>query len=914
MKESEFDKDDHTRPKVFTLAGYNSQPEVKADITNKIRDLGGELVESAAWNTRVTHVIAANYGQYLEKVMAGLVSGAWVLTRRYIEASHTKGSWANTRAFICDDLVLDHRKRRHELGGLFEGIKAVFVLNNQIQSKVYTRILRAGGGEVLPFTSLRQLLDNIEELGDDVNLVIIEDDTHPDWREWSQTVKDKRETGKWGNLRHVQYKFIFTSITKCNLVSLTDFLILESEKDIENQKREHVNEGPTLPVKRFKRDPLVIDLETDSDEDDIEILQQKLMERRKTNNPRIYIEKNYNGPVIDLDSSDDDRERDSDSVNELSGGISLGLRQAISALQPQRHPIRRLKEKGVDDSGDDIEIVETVRGSATQAAKKPSLFQSRLKQLQREEVCEDLGSDSSQDESLPEPDVRPHSPEVPLHVEPITLAPTASLIPEFNANDRRFLKVVDCILERQTITGECLTVGWVTARTIKFDKHEEARLQGRTEFVDSSVREEFYQKYLEREANDATSLKIQLNKASNILSSLRFLSDYTSNSVHPTPAILNNLMVDCVLRQDSPIISDRALDYLDLCLARHLSSLSSGIMERSSWVSTILSSCRPANKTNFDSFDLNNKQDTAMCVVFFQGILRDLSRNKSPGAAALLEFITDLCQKDLQILWRQQKNTAANSWPVIFYLLGDNPSGVSQFVKKNVITLYTSCLRLSDTSLMRTVRRLVTLCAMLFASMDAVNKQSYINSGVKMELASSLARGLHTWHREAGDERRLWLELSLLQPGWLAMLASRHLTSLASGSKLTSVAEITASMSSLTLDTASHVVTCHEALLYRTISTCHLHTMIRSTWAADQGDRSGLGVFSLMSRMEKVKMKDKEEERKVVRFRSGVSIKLPPITQDLATIAEYVQKGSIQSVSESFIMALLFRMTSPCVY
>ena len=529
-------------------------------------------------------------------------------------------------------------------------------------------------------------------------------------------------------------------------------------------------------------------------------------------------------------------------------------------------------------------------------------------------MCEDLGSESSQDESLPEPDVGPPSPEVPLHVEPVTLAPTASPIPQFNANVPRFLEVVDCILERQAITGECLTVGWVTARSIKFDKHEEARLQGRTEFVDSSVREEFYQKYLEREADDATSLKIRLNKASNILSSLRFLSDYTSSSVLPTPAILNNLMVDCVLRQDSPIISVRALDYLDLCLARHLSSLSSGIMTRSSWVSTILSSCRPANKTNFDSFDVNNKQDTAMCVVFFQGILRDLSRNKSPGAASLLEFITDLCQKDLHILWRQQKNTAANSWPVIFYLLGDNPSGVSQFVKKNVITLYTGCLRQSDTSLMRTVRRLVTLCAMLSASMDAVNKQSYINSGIKMELASSLSRGLHTWHGEAGDERRLWLELSLLQPGWLAMLASRQLTSLASRSKLTSVAEITASMSSLTLDTASHVVTCHEALLYRTIATCHLHTMIRSTWAGDQGDRSGLGVFSLMSRMEKVKMKDKEEERKVVRFRSGVSIKLPPITQDLATIAEYVQKDSIQSLSESFIMALLFRMTSPSVY
>ena len=914
MTGSDFDQDDHSRPKVFTLAGYNSQPEVKAAITTKIRELGSEVVESAAWNERVTHVVAANFGQYLEKVMAGLVSGAWVVTRRFIEASHTKGRWANTRAFICDDLVMDHRRRRHELGGLFEGIKAVFVLDNQIQSKVYTRIVRAGGGEVLAFTTLRQLLDNIAELGDDLNLVIIDDDTHPDWGDWSQAVKDRREVGKWSNLRHVQYRFIFTSITKCNLVSLSDFLILESEKEMENNKREHVNEEPTLPAKRFRRDPLVVDLESESDEDDIEILQQKLMARRKTNTPRIYIEKNYNGPVIDLDSSDDEQDGNSDHVIQPSGGISLGLRRAISALQPQHGLIRRTQDKGEDDPDDDIEIVETVGGSKL-TEKKLSLFQSRLKQLQQEDACVDVESESSQDESIPEHAVRPPSPDKPVHVEPITIAPTATPVPQFGANDKSFLKVVDCILERQTITGECLTAGWVTARTIKYDKHGEASHQRRTEFVDSSVREEFYQKYLEREGEDANSLKIQLNKASNILSSLRFLSDYTSSSVHPTPAILNNLMVDCILQQDSQIISARVLDYLDLCLTRQLSSVSSGIMERSAWVNTILSSLRPADKTNFDSFDVNNKQDTARCAAFFQGIIRDLCRNKSPGAAALLEFITDLCQKDLQILWRQQKNTASNSWPLLFYLLGDNPSGVSQFVKKNVINLYTSCLKLSDNSLMRTVRRLVTISAVLSASMDAANKQSYINSGTKLELASSLARGLHSWLKEAGDDRRLSMELSLLQPDWFALLVSRQLTSLLSGSKLSSVAEITASLASLSLDTASHVSihTCTEALLYRTVSTCHLHTLLRSTWSADSGDRAGLGVFSLMSRLDKVKMKDKEEERKVVRFRSGVSVKLPLITQDLATIAEYIEKNASQSASDS-IMALLFRMTSPCIY
>ena len=46
---------------------------------------------------QVTHVVAANFGQFLEKVMGGLVSGAWVVTRRYIDTSYNKGTWANTR-------------------------------------------------------------------------------------------------------------------------------------------------------------------------------------------------------------------------------------------------------------------------------------------------------------------------------------------------------------------------------------------------------------------------------------------------------------------------------------------------------------------------------------------------------------------------------------------------------------------------------------------------------------------------------------------------------------------------------------------------------------------------------------------------------------------------------------------------
>ena len=104
--------DKREEKKVFSFAGYNNQSEVKTDLVHKIKCLGGHVHDGATWSDDVTHVVAANFGQFLEKVMGGLVSGAWVVTKRYIEASYKAGAWANTKAYVCDDLVLRHRERR----------------------------------------------------------------------------------------------------------------------------------------------------------------------------------------------------------------------------------------------------------------------------------------------------------------------------------------------------------------------------------------------------------------------------------------------------------------------------------------------------------------------------------------------------------------------------------------------------------------------------------------------------------------------------------------------------------------------------------------------------------------------------------------------------------------------------------
>jgi hypothetical protein len=110
---------------------------------------------------------------------------------------------------------------------------------------------------------------------------------------------------------------------------------------------------------------------------------------------------------------------------------------------------------------------------------------------------------------------------------------------------RQFCRVVDCVLERQTQTGECITVGLVTSSTHKYLRSKTSRARGEPRQVDSSVREEFSQKYLERRAEEeeeSLSLTSEINQICNVLSSLKSLQSYSSHLTQPTPAIINNLI------------------------------------------------------------------------------------------------------------------------------------------------------------------------------------------------------------------------------------------------------------------------------------------------------------------------------------------------------------------------------------
>ena len=166
---------------------------------------------------------------------------------------------------------------------------------------------------------------------------------------------------------------------------------------------------------------------------------------------------------------------------------------------------------------------------------------------------------------------------------------------------------------------------------------------------------------------------------------------------------------------------------------------------------------------------------------------------------------------------------------------------ILQIIKKYVCQLYTNNLDCKHPRLLTSVRKLICLSGILLSYLDSVNKQSYINCGAKLELANVLAQSLHQWNKanaDGGD--RIRTELMFLQPQWLSMLISRQLLKLtASGSlpqKLTSLTELTSAMTHLTLETSAEMA-CYESLIYRTTSSCHLHTLVRTLWS----QQSGLG-------------------------------------------------------------------------
>ena len=406
------------------------------------------------------------------------------------------------------------------------------------------------------------------------------------------------------------------------------------------------------------------------------------------------------------------------------------------------------------------------------------------------------------------------------------------------------------------------------------------------------------------------SLTSEINQICNVLSSLKFLQSYTSHLTQPTPAIINNLLSSCLRLNQSSLVVERILHYLEISLYRFLSCVSSGVITYRAWLEIILSACRTGPNIDYNSFNLDNKQDTAACLAFFKLILNEFSSDQagSEGAVLLVEFLVRLCQKDLQLWWRKHRRDGC---PVLYYLLGDSTTSLVPNMKKLVSPVYRSLLEAPYSHKLGLVRRLISQVSIILSHLDEDNRQSYINSGTKLELAGVVAGVL--LHCQAS----LWSELSLLQPDWFSLLVSRQLLSLLTGrprSQGSSLTDLTTALGRLSVEErGGSVGRCVDILHYRAVSSCHLHTCLRTLWQTlDSTEKSGT-VFTMMNRLERTQEKTyyDKSKTKIVRFRSGVTFKMSNIIEDINQLAGFVNASERVASVHEHLPSLLFKMTSP---
>ena len=183
-------------------------------LAEKVRKLGGVVVEGIHWRETITHVVTNKFDDYKETVLGALAAGRWVVTKRYIDRSFVAGAWKDERAFIAHEDVGKRVKERQAGEQLFRGLKVLFLLEDQLKAEVYTRLVKAGGGEVVDIWGLKKLIETQpgpEELNlvvGDCDLLSKNDVRHELFKQWIQLCQECDSL-----VPHVYYMYLFESIT-----------------------------------------------------------------------------------------------------------------------------------------------------------------------------------------------------------------------------------------------------------------------------------------------------------------------------------------------------------------------------------------------------------------------------------------------------------------------------------------------------------------------------------------------------------------------------------------------------------------------------------------------------------------------------------------------------------------------------
>ncbi|XP_028830881.1 SMC5-SMC6 complex localization factor protein 1 isoform X2 [Denticeps clupeoides] len=143
--------------RVFQISGIKDRCR-KGLLLRGIRHLGGRYIGGSFYDETITHLIVSHI-LASEKFIAAVAGGKWVVSPEYVEDSVKQKDWlpegfyeVNLTAHrsLGPNPVQKWRKMvaRGQRSGAFEGWVVLLILDNPVQTGIFTRILKAGRAEV----------------------------------------------------------------------------------------------------------------------------------------------------------------------------------------------------------------------------------------------------------------------------------------------------------------------------------------------------------------------------------------------------------------------------------------------------------------------------------------------------------------------------------------------------------------------------------------------------------------------------------------------------------------------------------------------------------------------------------------------------------------------------------------------
>ena len=168
-----------------------------------------------------------------------------MVTKRFVDRSAAQGSWKEPKAFVAHEMVMQSRTRWKNEGGLFKNMKVVLLLSNKQRQGVYSRLVRAGGGEVYDDWRLEELLDN-QPGPEDLSLVVADcellskvDSRHAKFLRWLQLTARLSHCPP-----HFYFKYIFEMLREVRVLDTEPYSIFCLA--VLNRARSDGNLGPKV--------------------------------------------------------------------------------------------------------------------------------------------------------------------------------------------------------------------------------------------------------------------------------------------------------------------------------------------------------------------------------------------------------------------------------------------------------------------------------------------------------------------------------------------------------------------------------------------------------------------------------------------------------------------------------------------